>query len=397
MSITQPKNAWIHNFTVTETQLHGKFTIYRITSVIFPLAQPEALSCVTIWKRYSDVKELHQRLSKKVKRERLRLKLPNLVKDRKQYFQRFSPEVIEERRQFIVDFLDYIGTKPSLYSCDLFTKFLRDGGYSPKTSPDTVDGGYRDLSHSNPLSLDGEKGVRSSDTDEQSSNSLAEDSISIRTTTSSQTGSAGGGGSKGECPPPAVGDDDAQLISLRPKYSSDYLVEAAERFNEAVQHEVNDRYTKALDTYKEGIEILMQGIRGDSNELRRKLAKEKVAKYLSRSEGIYEHFLKPNRATAGASGDHNHNSRATRELPLNQLAKYKVIKVIDDNVMSVQEVTTRRYFIIKSIDRNDNWDTRGLDDDNVAVFNELSSPYMVPLVAYFVTEFVIFLLLQPAR
>lgn len=370
---------WTHSFSVTDTQLHkGQFTIYRITSIIFPEANPGALSCITIWKRYSDVMDLHQRLSKRLKQERLKaIKLPPLHKGRAQFFHRFDAQVIEVRRQGILDLLEFIGSQPTLYSCDVFAKFLQ-GGYTPLSSPRAHQ--RQDIAttmKTSQVGVDTDK--LQSDSEDRSSTSMAEDRVSIVTTTSSQ----------------AEVDALTATSVLHPRFSSDYLVEASERFNEAVQLEVNDRYAEALAVYKDGIEVLMTGIRSDSDAARCRMAKKKVEKYLSRSENIYEHFLKP-------SGTDRHDptskpqsirNSAGYELPLNQLAKYKVIRVLNENVMSVQEVTTRRFFIIKSIDRTSDWN-KGLGGEGS---REGDLTYMVSLVAYFVTEFVIFLLLQPAR
>lgn len=362
---------WIHSFSVTDTQLYeGKFTIYRITSVIFPINNPAALSCVFSWKRFSDVKELHQTLAKRIKRERLRIKLPTY---KSKFFHRFHPKVIDERRKWILEFLDAIGSQANLYSCDAFMKFLQTG-YTP--SGDSVDG----VKYNGELLTAVDRWRCESDASEdRSSSSMAEDQISIATTTSSQAAVISGGG--------AAGDDNSQ--SQQPRFSGDYLVEASEQFNEAVQLEVNDRYTEALATYKDGIEVLMTGIRGDTDHTRRRVAKEKVEKYLARSENIYEHFIRTPSEGTGAFDPTMITSRgATRELPLNHLSKYKVLRILDDNVMSVQEVTTRRFFIIKSIDRTEDWNGLQVDMDMA---------YMVHLVAYFVAECVVFLLLQPAR
>lgn len=253
--------------------------------------------------------------------------------------------MIERRRLWILDLLECIAGEPTLYASEVFTKFLQSGGYTPpleeSSSPDD---------HTDKL-------CRESDASEDpSSSSLAEDQISMDTT--------------------------IQLAECPHRFSSDYMVEATERFNGAVQLEVSDRYPEALESYKDGIEVLMAGIREETDPSRRRLAKEKVDKYLSRSESLHYAI---NSDTAQLPGQ---SAKATRELPLNQLAKYKVIRVLDDNTMSVQDVTTRRFYVIKSIDRTEDWH-KGLIGDDVA--------YMVHLVAYFVTEYLVFLLLQPAR
>lgn len=323
----------------------------------------QAVSCVSIWKRYSEVKELYQKVRKRVKRDRLPVQLPVLAPDRS-YFNRFHADVIEGRRQWILDLLECIGTQPALYSYAVFTKFLQSG-YTPQSTAagvpggDVVDGIFPPPSESDA-------------SEDPSSSSLAEDQMSITTTTSSQAAVA------------------ARELPVQPRFSADYIVEATERFNEAVQLEVNDKYEEALARYKDGIEVLMAGIPDEPDDSRRRIAKVKVDKYLSRSENIYKHFLGPPR------NDHTISEAPTvavgssnRELPLHQLSKYKVIRVLDENVMAVQEVMTRRFFVIKSIDRTEDWG-QGIEGGNDVA-------YMVHLVAYFVAECVIFLLLQPAR
>lgn len=358
---------WVHSFSVTDPQLYdNKFTIYRITSLIFPANQPGALSCITIWKRYSEVKDLYQKLVKAVKLKELPIRLPDVGSRKLQYFHRFHPNVIEARRQWILDLLELIGNEPALYSSDVFTKFLQTGYVPRRHQEDVVDGAIK----SSLLSDNKENWRRSSETSEDpSSNSLAEDQMSVASLASSQVSTASG---------------------VKPRFSADYVVEATERFNEAVQLEVGERYKEAFACYKDGIEVLMAGIPNDPDKMRQKMAKEKVQKYLTRTENIHDLFLKQPEAGVELNGEQVKDRLATQELPLNQLARYRVIRVMDNNVMSVQELTTRRFFIIKSIDRTEDWKGSIMNDN-------LNMMYMVHLVAYFVAECVIFLLLQPAR
>lgn len=373
---------WIHNFTVSETQTHSRgYTIYKITSVIFPILRPEVLSCVTVWKRFSEVKRLHKAVAGRLREEDLRnarKMFPALVPDRKQYFWRFTTEVIEQRRQLIVALLDFIGEYPSLYSSAQFTNFLQ-GGHTPEKKSnvpiqvpviDSICDSLDIPRCSDEATVDHrERSIRTHLTSESSSSSEATVTVATVNNESSQ-----------ETHPKSPVRIIADIV--RPATNStDYFLEAAEKFNEAVQLEVNDHYTAAFDTYKLGIETLMRGIRTDTDESRKKLAKEKAAKYLTRSENLYDHFILPRHASQSTASD-------SRELPLGHLAKYKVMKILDDNVMSVQDVTTKRFYIIKSLDRPENMSTE-------YVLARRQVPYMAHLVAYFDTEFVIFLLLQP--
>lgn len=326
----------------------------------------QAVSCVSIWKRYSEVKELYQKVRKRVKRDRLPVQLPAPGPDRA-YFNRFHSDVIEGRRQWILNLLECIGTQPALYSYAVFTKFLQSG-YTPQSTAAHSPGG--DVVDCAVLPVFPPPS-ESDASEDPSSSSLAEDQMSITTTTSSQAAVA------------------ARELPVQARFSADYIVEATERFNEAVQLEVNDRYEEALARYKDGIEVLMAGIPVELDDSRRRIAKSKVDKYLSRCENIYRHFLDPRNDHTISQAPTSAVGSSNRELPLHQLSKYKVIRVLDENVMAVQEVVTRRFFVIKSIDRTEDWG-QGLEGGHDVA-------YMVHLVAYFVAECVIFLLLQPAR
>lgn len=393
------EDKWIHNFSLSETQKHDRgFTIYKITSIIFPVYKPEALSCITVWKRYSDVKRLHKQLEKRIREDpRLlgRVSLPKLAGDRKLYFRRFDQAVVEQRRLFIIELLEYVSLYPLLYSSQNFVAFLQ-GGHTPNSSPRKHSGGEPHDHYIDPIcdELDipiqsngafidpnrEERQFREFDSlsEEQTSNSISEDAVSLSIGPSQ----------------PLVNDIQPKPTTLTKENSdqidsvlkSDYVVDAAEKFNEALQLEVNDRFEQAFEVYKQGIDILLAGVKSDGDEMRRKLAKQNVAKYLTRAENLQESYIIPRLKMQQSS------QSPTLELPLNHLAKYKVVKILDDNVMSVQEVTTRKFYVIKSIDKPDKTDL-GLE----VLLVQTLVPHMVSLVAYFQTEFAVFLLLQPAR
>lgn len=167
---------WIHSFAVTDVCLHPKkFTVYKITSVVcfthllltcrlpvnknnlvgisiskvFPIEIPEALTCLTVWKRFNDIKALLKFIKKRHKSERLNGIVPTLSNHT--FFKRFEADVITERKLFIIRLLDFIGQHPALYKSQVFQDFFAISQTMPKDESlqfeaddipnvDTVDG-----------------------------------------------------------------------------------------------------------------------------------------------------------------------------------------------------------------------------------------------------------------
>ncbi|XP_069689420.1 ribosomal protein S6 kinase delta-1 isoform X2 [Periplaneta americana] len=121
-----PKDNWIRRFIVSDPRKHKKgFTVYKVTSIVFPKASPEAVTRVVVWKRYNDFKKLHQEL--KIKHQNLYLqdKFPAFAKAK--FFGRFEDDVIEERRKCAVSLLEFIGDHPPLFTSNVFVKFFESG------------------------------------------------------------------------------------------------------------------------------------------------------------------------------------------------------------------------------------------------------------------------------
>ncbi|KAM0731781.1 Ribosomal protein S6 kinase-like 1 [Formica fusca] len=117
------KDKWIKRFIITETRRHKKgFTIYKITSMVFLKSSHEELSKVSVWKRYNDFKKLHSELSSLHKRLGIKEAFPTFPKSK--YFGRFEAEVVEERKRYILKFLEFVGRHSYLYSSDTFITFF---------------------------------------------------------------------------------------------------------------------------------------------------------------------------------------------------------------------------------------------------------------------------------
>lgn len=156
----------------------------------------------------------------------------------------------------------------------------------------------------------------------------------------------------------------SMVTTLMDTDTSDYIYEAALQFSEAVQAEVLQEYRLSFEKYKTGIGILINGAKHDVREERKRIAKDKIQKYLARAEQIHDQHIANGCDEVDAAFTENGDSTNTirtseskwsvasvaeeysMELPINQLCKFKVIKVLQ-TVMQVQDVTDKKVYIMK--------------------------------------------------
>ncbi|KAH8310496.1 hypothetical protein KR044_001681 [Drosophila immigrans] len=396
---------WIHSFTVTDTQQHkGGYTIYKITSIVFPRSVPQALTCLVVWKRFHEIKRLHRELSRRHKSMQLPGKLPEPTDS--SYFKRFDAQVIQRRKEYILKLLDFAAQHPVLYKCNTFTQFFSEA-QSPNASPlrklyverslktpgsgaiaeicDKLDLPYDPHDANGITPLDPRCDKPESDSEQPEQAKKQQDS----------------------------GDGDAQEQQARRDYSrlltpmasvesddSDYIYEAALEFSHAVQAEVNLEYEDAHKLYKHGVELLLVGAKHDANEDRKFIAKAKIAKYLARADEIHANFL---RNSSGGSSNRKLQFQLSvdevdnvtqLECAWNQLAKYKVLRVLGQRVMQVQCITlpqSQPTAVMKGIEKP------ASNSPTQSIFLPQRVPYMAQLLAYFQSEQKIFLLLKQAE
>ncbi|XP_062558731.1 ribosomal protein S6 kinase delta-1 [Armigeres subalbatus] len=392
MEHSKKSQDWVHKFSITETRKHKGYTIYRITSIVFPRYLPEALSNVTLWKRFSDIKKLYKDLARKHRERHLIGTVP--VHSEKTYFKRFDLRVIDERKRYILELLEFAGADPILYQSYAFVKFF-ERGISPEGSP--LKGGNiaaicEDLAIPVPKEIeliDPSRGGNDG-SGEESEGGREDVNSSAGESVSTMNGSMGSSMFSQEEFSRTNGNSiDGEIDEI--DGSMDYIVEAAMVFSRAVQAEANGYYKEAFDKYKAGIDKLLSGAKNDSNVTRKKIAKEKTCKYVTRAEEIYEKYLLYQEDDQGLqlspiSLDDPSSPIQLLERPLNYLSRYKVVRVLEGRVMQVQDVTDKKFYIMKGIRKPPGFCH--------AMFFPNDVPYMVPLVAYFQSEFSVFLLLK---
>ncbi|XP_047510541.1 ribosomal protein S6 kinase-like 1 isoform X1 [Pieris napi] len=125
------RDKWVRRFSVDETAKHKSgFTIYKITSVLFPIDSPEAVTVVSVWKRYSDIQQLHKSMKTLHAGLYLRGTFPPLAKS--SFFKRFQQEVIEERAKSIKELLEFVAEHKLLFTSTDFVNFLQSGYPDPE-------------------------------------------------------------------------------------------------------------------------------------------------------------------------------------------------------------------------------------------------------------------------
>lgn len=340
---------------------------------------------MTVWKRYNDVKKLRKYIVQRHKELQLRGQVPE-HKD-EGFFRRFDPAVIQSRKEHILRLLDFISQHPALYKCHAFVQFF-ESSHSPSTSPlkrrpaannniaaicDEIDV----LFSPDFKLIDPEKDKDQSDTDDdvyiaESTRSHTNPDL-VSPMTSSMVSSTPSSETASTCSEATSSrDHDAvwcdttveRAIEAIPTkveetpipdevvQSSDYIYEAALEFSDAVRAEVGHHYRKAFDAYKRGISKLIEGARSDVRAEERRVAKDKIQKYLARAEQIHDCYLSRdevdgNRHTKPLTVNGGGGVvRESLELPLGDLGRYKVLKVVH-SVMQVQDTGDRRIYIMK--------------------------------------------------
>uniref|UniRef100_A0A336MVP7 CSON008055 protein n=1 Tax=Culicoides sonorensis TaxID=179676 RepID=A0A336MVP7_CULSO len=416
---TKPEK-WIFSFAVTETQRHKNFTTYKITSIIIPKNTPEALSCITVIKRFREVKQLYKDICRKSREVKIN---PVLIPEIKNttYFKRFTPEVIGERKNYIIKLLNFIGDHPVLFRSEAFVKFFNTSQKldSPEISESqsinednlSIDASSDTFPISEDLVNDDELCIQSNNLEAfldavepkgeddpleqivktvfpvKSSNEDPETNILINKLTEEINLDR-------KLEDTRINDIERRLKLLVEENSFDYLYEAALRFTEAVEAEAIGLYQKAFDSYKSGIDLLLSGVKNDNDTERKKIVREKVTKYLAKAEDIYENFIlqqSQDDSLVLLSTKNVEKSfeeiTANIERPLNYLSRFKVIKIVD-GLQQVQDVTDKKVYMLKVLQKPHSMQASRM------IYLPQESRFMVPLVTYCQTNTSIFLLLK---
>uniref|UniRef100_A0A3Q4MZH6 Ribosomal protein S6 kinase polypeptide 1 n=1 Tax=Neolamprologus brichardi TaxID=32507 RepID=A0A3Q4MZH6_NEOBR len=295
-------------YTVTDPKKHQKgYTVYKVTARIISRKNPEDVQEITVWKRYSDFRKLHQNLWQLHKNACGQSELfPPFAKAK--VFGRFDDSVIEERRQCSEDLLQFSANIPALYNSQHIQDFFKGGEVhdgSELIGPaepfsDFLADTLSDCSSDGPSS-DSDLTSLAVDTD-----SLAELDDGMASGHTSPNQPQGGATNISSSCSPRLPSLHVQVSwpgraplfpsSLKKStggnlkdVNSDYLDKASELICFAVQKEKEQDYQAAFSYYRSGVDLLLQGVQGEPSATRREAVKKKTAEYLMRAEQISSH------------------------------------------------------------------------------------------------------------
>uniref|UniRef100_A0A4W4EBU5 Ribosomal protein S6 kinase polypeptide 1 n=1 Tax=Electrophorus electricus TaxID=8005 RepID=A0A4W4EBU5_ELEEL len=237
-------------YTVTDPKKHKKgYTVYKVTARIISRKNPEDIQEITVWKRYSDFRKLHRdlwQIHRNVYRQ------PELFPPfaKAKVFGRFDESVIEERRQCSEDLLQFSANIPALYGSQHIQDFFKDG---------EVQDGSELIGPAEPFSDFLADSLSDSSSDgPPSDGNLSSPWPHGDPLAHPDDGMASGGGwdAGAELEPGRAG-----LFPTRLR-TADYLEQASQQIGLALQKEAEEDFSSALEYYRSGVDLLLQGVQG---------------------------------------------------------------------------------------------------------------------------------------
>ncbi|XP_055362390.1 ribosomal protein S6 kinase delta-1 isoform X2 [Betta splendens] len=432
-------------YTVTDPKTHKKgYTVYKVTARIISRRNPEDVQEITVWKRYSDFRKLHQNLWQLHKNVCSQSELfPPFAKAK--VFGRFDDSVIEQRRQCSEDLLQFSANIPVLYSSQHIQDFFKGGevhdgseligppepysDFLVDSLSDCSSDVQRDISGADDLTITSDYGGPSSDSDLTSlavdTDSLAELDDGMASGRTSPNQPLGGATNiSSSCSPRLPPLHDRRTPSPAPvpassapnpevtwpgraplkkasggnpkDIKSDYLDKANELICLAVQKEKQEDYQAAFSYYRSGVDLILQGVQGEPSPTRREAVKKKTAEYLMRAEQISSQHLGSNmgqgstQTVALGANCCPSTSRGGQQSLAEELRAYRVLGVID-KVLLVVDKRTQETFILKGLRRSSDC------GQTKRTIMPHSVPHMVQLRKFIVSEDTVFLLLHYAE
>nr|XP_033792432.1 ribosomal protein S6 kinase delta-1 isoform X2 [Geotrypetes seraphini] len=389
---------------------------------------PEDVQEIVVWKRYSDFKKLHKDLwliHKSIYRHTELF--PPFAKAK--VFGRFDNSVIEERRQCAEDLLQFSANIPALYNSHQLEEFFKGGEVhdgSDLIGPaepfsDSLTDSLSDCSTEVRKDLCGlddatfnsqaEFGGFSSDSD------LISLTVDVDSIAELDDGMASNQNSPsrafGFCPSPepsvkGINTSDHEwskpeaeresrnlfTSSLRQRLGKpDYLEKAGELIKLALKKEEDEDYEAAFSFYRKGVDLLLEGVQGESSPTQREAVKKKTAEYLIRAERISSLCRKTSVEDSSAGrplGSLSSRPSWNLRSPAEELKAFRVLGVIG-KVLLVLDTRNQQTFILKGLRKSSECSR------SRKTIVPRCVPNMVCLHKYIISEESVFLLLQHAE
>ncbi|KAM4845945.1 sorting nexin-15 [Thomomys bottae] len=333
----QAKDDFLRRYTVSDPRTHPKgYTEYKVTAQFISKKDPEDIKEVVVWKRYSDFRKLHGDLAYTHRNLFRRLEeFPAFP--RAQVFGRFEASVIEERRKGAEDLLRFTVHIPALNNSPQLKEFFRGGEVTQplETSQDlhilpaplTPAPPLDEPRLPQPLPAE-RRGLEELEVPaDPPPSSPAQEALDLLFSCGSEesSGSPARGPlsdaelalfdpfskEEGAGPsPPHIGELTAMEVESKkldqepwepggqeeeedeePGPAPAYVSQATELITQALQDEKAGAYPAALQGYRDGVHILLQGMPSDPSPARREGVKKRAAEYLKRAEEILHRHL----------------------------------------------------------------------------------------------------------
>uniref|UniRef100_UPI00398E6BDD ribosomal protein S6 kinase delta-1 isoform X2 n=1 Tax=Pristiophorus japonicus TaxID=55135 RepID=UPI00398E6BDD len=423
-------------YTITDPKRHIKgYTVYKVTARVVSRRNPEDVQEIVVWKRYSDFKKLHKELWQLHKTLYRHPELfPPFAKGK--VFGRFDETVIEERRQCAEDLLQFSANIPALYNSKQLEDFFKDGevhdgsdliGPVDPSSESLIDSlsdgsteARRDLCSIDDVTISSQSECGELDQPGLSSDSdLLSLTVDVDSLTEYDDGMASNRSSPsrytrlGSSPEPTArsatshqerskdATDGSKGLWSQPIGSlkhrtgrGDYLAKAGEQIKLALQKEAEQDYEGAFNFYRNGVDLLLQGVQGEASPSRREAVKRKTAEYLMRAEQISTQCLRTSIENGSVHswppGPLSSRPAWNLRSPAEELKAFRVLGVID-KVLLVLDSRTQETFILKSLRKSSECSR------NRKTIIPHCVPNMVQLKKQIISEDSIFLLLQYAE
>ncbi|NXF04385.1 KS6C1 kinase, partial [Smithornis capensis] len=325
---------------------------------------------------------------------------------------RFDETVIEERRQCAEDLLQFSANIPALYNSKQLEEFFKGGEVhdgSELIGPveplcDSVTDNLSDCS-SEGFSSDSDLISLTVDVD-----SLAELDDGMASNQSSPSRAVGlcvtserpvqsTLAPEQEWSKPEGERESHGLFtgSLKPKPGKqDYLEKAGELIKLALKKEEEEDYETALSFYRKGVDLLLEGVQGESSPTRREAVKRKTAEYLMRAEKISSLYHKSSEDASVSVPPGSLSSRPSWNLrsPAEELKTFRVLGVIDKVILQClfkNSGTTDLFVLCQGLRKSSEYSR------SRTTIIPRCVPNMVCLHKYIISEESVFLVLQHAE
>ncbi|XP_034020698.1 sorting nexin-15 isoform X2 [Thalassophryne amazonica] len=310
------KEEYYRFFSVTEPRAHEKgHTEYKVSARFVSKTHPEDVKEVVVWRRFSELKKLHGELAY-THRNLFRRQEEFPPFPGSQVFGRFDEAVIEERRKASEVMLQFTTNIPALYNSPQLKDFFSGGEVtrpldpSPQSAsgplpPPLIPLPKRRASDCEPAEEEEgrEAPILPQDLGSNLCREVGEPEVAAEAYSEM-------GGSPAEETRDKLSDtvldhraraisssDHSELFSLSSLSLSEgeagYLSQASNELTVAMEREKEGEFSSAIHGYRTAVDILITGVKGDTDPVRRECVMKRTAQYLKHVEMLVDKHSSP--------------------------------------------------------------------------------------------------------